>query len=96
MATYINDMEKARIRKGMHVRISYNISTTENSYGITTGMKSMRGEIHKVDDVWNSPSYGLSAEVRGYSWHAADLNEVSTEIEKDPELFHFDIKELRI
>ena len=96
MATYINDIEKARIRKGMLVRISYNISNTENTYGITSGMESMRGEIHKVEHVWNSSSYGLSAEVRGYSWHAADLNEVSTEIEKEPELFHFDVKELRI
>ena len=87
-------MEKAKIKKGIHVVISHDAPNTDKSYQVIGSMRGMRGGIYKVEDVWINSVYGLSAKIKGYSWHAGDLTEVS--IEKKSEPFHFNIKELSI
>ena len=87
-------MKEQRIQKNMRVVISHDAPNTDKSYQVIGSMRGMRGKIYKVEDVWINSTHGLSARIKGFSWHAKDLTEVSTE--KEPEPFHFDIKELII
>ncbi len=44
-------MKKSRLKHGMMVRISNDLTKTYNGWGVTKKMKDMKGKIYKVDDV---------------------------------------------
>ncbi len=86
-------MEELEMEVGMHVVISHDISKTTGVYGKGFGMPEMAGKTFKIKDI-QTGERGRRARIGGYTWHPHDLTEYS--LEKKPEPFHFDIKELTI
>lgn len=86
-------MEELEMEVGMHVVISHDISKTTSVYGKGFGMPEMAGNEFEIEDI-QTGERGRRARIKGYTWHPHDLTELS--IEKEPEPFHFDTKELNV
>ena len=86
-------MEELEMEVGMHIVISHDISKTIGVYGKGFGMPGMTGKTFKIEDI-QTGERGRRARIGGYTWHPDDLTELS--LEKDPEPFHFDTKELNV
>ncbi len=86
-------MEESRVKTGVYITISDNISKTDSVHGSNSDMSKMKGKTYQIEG-FRSTSRGMAALVQGFLWHPDDLAEQSTE--KNPEPFHFDIKELII
>ena len=79
----------------MYVTISNNLSATDRAYGTNSFMRDMAGKTYKIENVRTSSREGnYVAIIKGCMWHPKDLSEQS--VEKKPEPFHFDVKELSI
>jgi len=87
-------MEKSKLKKGIQVTISNNISKTDASYGTNSIMRGMKGKTYKIDGVRTNSRGKVSALINEYTWNPDDLTEVS--IERKPEPFHFNVKELNV
>jgi hypothetical protein len=87
-------MEESKMKEGIYVTISNNLSATNKEYGTNSFMTDMIGKTYKIEKVRGSSREGYYAVIKGCMWHPKDLSEQS--VEKKPEPFHFNIEELNI
>ena len=87
-------MEESKMKEGIYVTISNNLSATHREYGTNSFMTDMKGKTYKIEKVRSSSGGGYYAVIKGCMWHPKDLSEQS--VVKKPEPFHFDVKELSI
>ena len=85
----MNELEMA---KGMRIVISKDPSNTRRTHTVNAAMRNMREKQYAIQRVKDT-HYGLAAEIEGWTWHPKDLTEACPP-EKEPQIFHFDIKEL--
>ena len=86
-------MKESEIKTGMYVLIS-DSNATSNTHTSTRIMRSMVGEIHKIE--YTAPTrHGLAAVINEYYWHPSDLSFPKHKKEK-PKTENFDTKELVI
>jgi hypothetical protein len=86
-------MKDSEMKKGMYVTISKDPVNTSRTHTTNGAMRKMAGKTYTIHRVYNS-SYGVAAEVLGWTWHPKDLIKARTE--KKPQTFHFNAKELVI
>jgi len=64
---------------------------TRNTHTVNGSMVKMQGKQHRIEDI-QTTKYGKAAIIGDYYWHPNDLTELGGK--KEPNNFHFDVKEL--
>jgi len=80
-------MNISECKKGMKVRISYNIDATHSRHDSCGEMRDMRGKVYEIERYSTGSSFVI---IRGYTWEPGDLLTDINDEEKEPNVFHFD------
>lgn len=84
-------MHISKFKQGMQVRISSDISKTDERWGSNEEMRELRRTIQTIREVPHPTS--LSVTIKNFTWAIEDIEEL--EVKKiEPHIFHFDPKHL--
>lgn len=84
-------MHRSKLKRGMKVRISSDISKTHNAHGSNDEMNDLRGTIQTIDKI---PTSSLRyVVIKNHTWAIEDIEEVIAK-KIEPQMFHFDPKHL--
>lgn len=73
------------------------LEKTDKIYHVNHSMRLMKGKRYQVNRVSTSRRHGEPMViVEGYSWHPDDLLPDYNDIQKEPQVFHFDSEGLDI
>ena len=86
-------MEKSEIEIGMKVRISEDLTVTQNTWGLTPEMEKMKGKVYSVYDI--NPPYIYDNE-SNYYWQFSPGDLLGVEIKPPPPPVIFDVNNLEL